>query len=76
MKRRRNANGTPPRMLVALLAQWMAEGKYSQFIQAFAPRIQAGLVKGIGVPLHRRYSLETEFCYLSCSDAEHQAKNY
>lgn len=46
MKKRRNENSTPSRMLVALLANWMTEGNYSRFIRAVVPRVQADLVKG------------------------------
>lgn len=40
-------DSVPSRMLLALLANWMAEGRYSLFLNAFSPRIRTELARGV-----------------------------
>lgn len=39
-------DSTPSRGLLARLANWMAEGKYSLFLHAFSPRVRAEIIRG------------------------------
>jgi len=40
------ARGAPNPWVLALLAYWMAEGKYSSFLRVFSPRLREEILRG------------------------------